>query len=323
MIKNTVGLLVLLFSGASAGCRRAEASAPSGLQGVVEFDDRALGFELGGRVATLSVERGQSLAVGQVVATLDDGLERPALDARAAELAAARAQLRLLQAGTRREDIRGVEAQLTAARASEAVIVRSLERSQRLAAQGAVPVAGIDDLEAQRARARGERGALEERLAAMRNGARSQELAAAQARVDAAAAALSAEEARLARYTLRAQHAGVVLERHVEAGEVAAAGVPVVTVADTNHPYVEVFVPQASVAAVALGAPVAVRVDGDTTRYAGRVEFVGRRMEYTPRFLFSPRERPNLVVRVRVRVDDPGGRLHAGVPATVEVGRGR
>lgn len=319
MIKNHPALVSLLVFGALAACQRAEASAPSGLQGVVEFDDRALGFELGGRVATLTVERGETLTAGQVVATLDDGLQRPVRDARAAEVAAARAQLRLLQAGTRREDIRGVEAQLTAARSTEAVVERSLERAQRLIAQGAAPTAGVDELESQRARARGERAALTERLAAMRNGARSQEVAAAQARLDATTAALAAEEARLARYTLRAQHGGVVLERHVEAGEVAAAGTPVVTVADVTHPYVEVFVPQAGVAAVVLGAPVTVRVDGDRARYGGRVEFVGRRMEYTPRFLFSPRERPNLVVRVRVRVDDPGGQLHAGVPASVEL----
>ncbi len=320
MIKNSVVLALVLFSWAFVGCRHAEVRAPTALQGVVEFDDRAIGFELGGRVATLSVERGETLTAGQIVATLDDGLQRPARDARAAEVAAARAQLRLLQAGTRREDIRGVEAQLAAARSTEAVVERSLERAQRLIAQGAVATAGIDDLEAQRARARGERGALTERLAAMRNGARSQELAAAQARVDAATAALSAEEARLTRYTLRAPQGAVVLERHVEAGEVVAAGVPVVTVADVTHPYVEVFVPQASVAAVGLGAPVTVRVDGDRAHYAGRVEFVGRRMEYTPRFLFSPRERPNLVVRVRVRIDDPNGRLHAGIPAAVELG---
>jgi HlyD family secretion protein len=306
-----------------AGCSRAGANAPAGLQGVVEFDDRALGFELGGRVATVAVERGETLTPGQVIATLDDGLERPARDARIAEVAAARAQLALLQAGARREDVRGVEAQLTAARATETAVQRNLARTQGLAAQGAVPTAGLDDLEAQRARARGERGALEERLAGLRSGARSQELSAARARVAAAEATLAAEEARLVRYTLRSQFGGVVLERHVEAGEVAGAGVPVVTLANTEHPYVEVFVPQAALASVALGAPATVRVDGDRSAYAGRVEFIGRRLEYTPRFLFSPRERPNLVARVRVRIDDPAGRLHAGVPATVELGHGR
>jgi hypothetical protein len=49
------------------------------------------------------------------------------------------------------------------------------------------------------------------------------------------------------------------------------------------------------------------------------VEDIARRTEFTPKFLFSERERPNLVVRVKIRVEDPGERLHAGVPAFVVI----
>ena len=49
----------------------------------------------------------------------------------------------------------------------------------------------------------------------------------------------------------------------------------------------------------------------------GKIEDLGRRTEFTPKFVFSPRERPNLVVRVRVRIDDPEETLRAGAPAFV------
>ena len=52
------------------------------------------------------------------------------------------------------------------------------------------------------------------------------------------------------------------------------------------------------------------------------MENVGRKTEFTPRFIFSERERPNLVVRIRVRIEDPEERLHAGVPAFVTFERG-
>jgi hypothetical protein len=51
----------------------------------------------------------------------------------------------------------------------------------------------------------------------------------------------------------------------------------------------------------------------------GSVEHIARQTEFTPRYLFSERERPNLVVRVRVRIADPAQRLRAGVPARVEL----
>ena len=47
------------------------------------------------------------------------------------------------------------------------------------------------------------------------------------------------------------------------------------------------------------------------------VERIGYKTEFTPRYLFSEKERSNLVVRVRVRVSDPGHLLRAGVPAFV------
>jgi len=76
-----------------------------------------------------------------------------------------------------------------------------------------------------------------------------------------------------------------------------------------------VFVPQGRVHEVALGNAVSVRVDGVEQALRGKVEHVFPRTEFTPRFLFSESERPNLVVRVRVRIHDPRHQLHQGVPA--------
>jgi hypothetical protein len=64
-----------------------------------------------------------------------------------------------------------------------------------------------------------------------------------------------------------------------------------------------------------------VRVDSSKEPLLGVVEHVGTRTEFTPRYIFSERERPNLVVRVRVRVDDPQKKTHAGVPAFVAIHR--
>jgi hypothetical protein len=51
------------------------------------------------------------------------------------------------------------------------------------------------------------------------------------------------------------------------------------------------------------------------------VEHISRTTEFTPRYLFSERERPNLVIRVRLRIEDPERRLHAGVPAFAKIER--
>lgn len=316
MRKNSWLIAVVV---AIAGCGEAAGARPTGYQGVLEFEERDLAFEVGGRVKTLAVHRGQTLTAGTTVATLDDTMARPGRAARAAELEAARARLSLLRAGARPSDLRSLQAQITGARATENMLSRNLTRARSLAASGSAPGSAADDLEGQYDRARAERASLEERLQTMRLGARPQEIATARAQIEAATQAVALEDQRLSRYALRSDAEGAVIDLTVEEGDVVAPGATVAVVADTGHPYVDVFVPQRRIDGVRVDARATVRVDATRETFTGRVEDVGRQTEFTPRYLFSEQERPNLVLRVRVRVDDPRRRLHAGVPAFVSI----
>ena len=307
----------VLLLGAIA-CSRAP--RPAEYQGIVELHERVLSFEVSGRIKELRVRRGERVEAGQVLAILDDSLERPQREARAAEAQAADAQLDLLKAGARAEEIRGAEAQLRGARAAEDTLRDSLERMRRLRAEGTVPPSQLDEVQGQYDRARAERQAVEERLAALRAGARSQEIRAAIARSSQAHAALDAADARLAKFVLRADIGGSVLDTHVEPGEVAQPAIPIVTLGETRRPYIDVFVPQGELDGIRVGAPVQVRIDALPGEwFQGAVEMIGRSLEFTPRYLFSEKERPNLVVRVRIDLQDPGERLHAGVPGFARI----
>ena len=310
-----------LLLAALLACARGENAQRREYQGIVELHERVLSFEVPGRVRELKVRRGERVAATQVLAVLDDSMERPQREARAAEARAADAQLELLKAGARGEDVRAAEAQLRGARAAEDTLKDSLDRIRKLRVDGTVPPSQVDDLAGQYERARAERQAAEERVAALKAGARSQEVKAALARSSQAHAALDAEDARLSRFVLRSEIAGEVLDTHVEPGEVVQPGTPVATLGETRRPYVDVFVPQGELSGVRPGTAAQVRVDAASDRFHGAVEMVGRNLEFTPRYLFSEKERPNLVVRVRIDLEDPAEKLHAGVPAFAEFTR--
>jgi HlyD family secretion protein len=301
-------------------CTAARASQPAPLQGVVEHDDRVLGFELSGRVQALHVQRGQSVAVDALLAQLDSTLAAPARDLRAAELAGAQAQLRLLRAGARAEELRAAEAEIEAARSQEGMLRTNLERQRTLVGHSALAQSVVDDTTAQLRAALERRTALEQRTEALRKGARGEEVAAAIARVTGAQAGLASEEARLTRYDLHSPAPADVVDVHVEVGEIVLPGAPVVTLADLSHPFVDVFVPQARANSIRVGQAMEVRVDTAPRPLSGRVEHVFPKTEFTPRFLFSEDERPNLVLRARIRVDDPDHQLYAGLPAFVTPG---
>jgi HlyD family secretion protein len=288
---------------------------PPGYQGLVEYDEHVVSFEVPGRVESIDVRRGDLVTADQPVAKLDETVERLTVDAHRQDANAAQADLALLEAGSRREDVASLADELHAAASSEDLMRTIAVRTERLYGQGALPKGDLDKAKADLAHATFERESLDQRLAALRHGARPEELARARARLDQSKAQLALEEELLARHVLHAGRAGEIVDIATKAGELAAVGTPALTVADTTHPYVDAFVPQGELEGIRAGGPVEVRVDATSAPFQATVESVAPDTEFTPKFLFSDRERPHLVVRVRVRVGDPDRRLHSGVPA--------
>ena len=313
-------LLVIAIAVSSPACRRGDGDE-NRYQGVVEYEERDLAFEVLGRIIELPAVEGQTVRAGDLLARLDDTLEKSVRDARDAEAQATRDQLGLLKSGARPEDIRAMAAQVRAARAGEELLRTNAQRMRKLYEGQAAPPSSVDQLESDLGRAAAQREALEQNLSALRRGSRPQEIDMALHRLAAAEAEVALEETRIKRYTLRADGPGEVLHVHFELGEMAAVGTPVVTLADTNHPYADVFVPQAEMGGIRVGAAARIRVDALARELDGKVERISRRTEFTPRYLFSRGERTNLVIRVRVRIDDPRHELHAGPPAFVRIAR--
>lgn len=307
-------LAILLV--ASEGCDH-RAGAPPGYQGVIEHDERVLSAEVGARVVAVPVKRGDVLQAGQSVARLDDSLARLTRQARADEEAAARAELALLEAGAKREDLGSMGADVAAVAATEEIAKKNVDRARSLHESGSIARAELDRAMADMDRATAQKRALELRLRSAQVGARPQEIARAKARLEAVRSVLSLEDEVLARYQLTTKTDGLVLDVHVKPGELAPVGTPVATIADVTHPYVDVFVPVGSLDALRVGTRADVQVDATQRLTRGEIEFISPKTEFTPRYLFSDRERPHLVTRVRVRVDDKDRTLHAGVPAFV------
>jgi HlyD family secretion protein len=327
MIKNSwfaLGLLAVLGPAAlsSAGCRVAHGAEPAStnLQGVVELEETPVGFELGGRLTQLLVKEGDVVLAGAVLARIDDGLEQSSRNVRLSEAEVAEQQAAAVKAGARGEEVNSMASRVAAARATEELLMKQAARERALLEKGVIAAAAVDDVEGRLARATAERESLAHSLELLRQGARREDVSVATARAQAATAAVELNDARLVRHELRAPIAGTVLDVNFELGEVVGAASPVVTLADTHRPYVDVFVPQAEISTVRVKQGARIKVDALSMELGGEVEHIARRTEFTPRYLFSADERSTLVVRVRVRAFDPKQQLRAGVPAFVRIG---
>lgn len=321
---NPIAAVLFAMSALVVGCTGARAAVPESLQGIVEHEERVLGFAVGGRVEVVRVRPGDSVEAGAALVVLDDALDRSVRAARVAEVDAARARLRLVASGPRAEEIRAAEAELRAVQAQSLLVDARIERQTTLVASGALAPVTLDDLTANQVSLDGREAVLNERVRGLRRGARGEEIDAAEAALRAAEAGLAIVETRLLQHVLASPGHFTVTDVHASVGEIAGPGTAGVTVADLDHPFVEIFVPEGRMAMVAVGQRASVRIDGLRESLPAVVEHVANRTEFTPRFLFSETERPNLVLRVRIRIEDPRHRLRAGLPALVTLdGPGR
>ena len=320
--------IVLLLAAAAAGgwwwWRSRQAGAEEGTllaSGTVEATEARLGFESGGRLTVVVPHEGSEVAAGAEVARLADA-EAEARRAQAtAQVEAAAARLAELQAGPRAEEIAQAEAERSAAAERLEDAGRDLARTRTLHEGGAVPRAALDTAATARDVAAARLRQAQEQVTLLRRGARPEQIAAQQALVAQARAAVDAADVGLARTSLRAPFAGLVSVRHREPGEVVVAGAPVLSVLRRDDRWVRIYVPENRLGAVPLGAEAVLRTDSYPGKtYRGRLTFLASEAEFTPKNVQTPEERVRLVYAAKVRIlDDPRFELKPGLPVDVEI----
>lgn len=325
--------LCLAFSVTLTACQEIAPATSARVSGQVEATEVQVAPEVGGRILEIPVAEGDRVKQGDVLARLDTRDIELALQRAQAEREQAAAQLRLLQAGSRAEDIRQAEAQMAAAvsdvmaaqtdlAAAEADWQRfekllqsnSGSRKQRDDAATRRDVAA-DRLAAARARAT----AAAEVVGKLKAGARREEIEAARARVAAVDAQIAALEKSRADATVVAPIAGIVSERLLDPGEVAAPRVPLAIVTDLDHAWAEVFIDEPQLPRIRLGQQAQVLTDAGGPVIPGTVSFISSKAEFTPRNVQTAADRSRLVYRVKISVDNRQGVLKQGMPVEAEI----
>ena len=326
-------LIPMVLSLAVVGCRQSPETPLSQASGYVEATDIEIASKVPGRVLSVAAREGERVDAGTAVITLSgEDLDRQQARLEA-ERAHAQAQLRLVRAGARVEDVAQAEAQLAAAQAEWRAAVEEREaavsdatRFRRLADDRAGSVKASDDAAARarvaaaRVDAVGDRVKVAEaQLQRVRAGARAEEVAAAAARVAVVETQLRTLQTERADLVLTAPASGVVTSRPIEPGEVVAPRVPLMTLVDLDHAWVTAYVEEPRIGEITIGSTARVVTDGGTT-LEGRIAFIASRAEFTPRNVQTMAERARLVYRVRVTVDNRAGILKPGMPVTVSWG---
>ena len=326
-----------IFLAAAVACACACAPMPPAdhvrVSGQVEATDVQVAAQVGGRLLELRVAEGDRLKAGDVVARLDAADAQLAMARARADREQADAQLRLLLAGARVEDIRQAEAQLatteTEVRAADAELAAAqadVDRFEALLASNSGSRKQRDDAvtrsDVAKARAQGARDrvrAAREAVARLRAGSRREEIDAARARVAAAAAQIATWDKAIADATVTAPIAGIVADTLADVGELLQPRAAIVVLTDLDHVWANVYVDEPAVPRLRLGQPATLFTDAGGPGLAGTVSYISSKAEFTPRNVQTAEDRSKLVYRVKVSVDNAAGTLKVGMPVEAEI----
>lgn len=304
IVPATIVLGLILVS--TLYLRASRAPKPLVYGGTLEARAVNVGSLVGGRVVSVHVDEGMSVAPGQPIVTLETETIDRAIAEQQAAIDASRAALAKAVAGAREDELEKV----SAIAENDA---RDLRRMRELYEQGVVSRQAYDAA-ATKARASSEDAQL------LKKGSRAEDIALARAEVERQQRRLESLLKQRSETAVKSSVSGVIQSLALRPGDLVGANAPVAEILESNQLWVRVYVPETLLGLVTVNQKVKVRIDTfENVVFDGEVVSISSQGEYTPRNVQTRAQRAEQLFGVKVNVArDP--RLKAGMAADVDFG---
>jgi HlyD family secretion protein len=254
------------------------------------------------------VERGSRVRLGQLLAEL----ENQDLTASVVENKGAYEQAKATYETTTRaglpEEIKKAELDLKAAKETQDSAQKVFDNRQMLYKQGAVPRKDLDDAVVALTQAHNQYVLAQQRLEALQTFGKAEELKAAEGQLSAAKGRYENAQAQLGYSEIRSPIAGVVTDRPLYPGEMAATGTPIITVMDLSQVIAKAHISQLEAQSLRVGEAATLTDPAVDFDFPGKVTVV------------SPALDPNsTTVEVWVQAANRGERLKPGTSVRLTI----
>ncbi len=293
IIGNKIRLLALLLISLTLSCKhqRPESDAYGNFESV----EVLVSSEIQGKVMELNLEEGQEVDKDQIVGYLDSLPLYYKKQQLIAQVQAAEA--RLFQ----------VADQVSVLLEQKDVLETELQRVENLVNEGSAPVKQLDDV-------KGQMRILKRQIKATES--QKQSIA---AEIRSLLFQVSQVQDQLSKSIIRNPIKGTVLEKYIEAGEIAMPGKVLYKLANLSELKLRVYISENQLSQIKIGDKVDVYIDhkqNKERKYEGIISWVSSKAEFTPKIVQTKEERVNLVYAVKIDVANDGY-LKIGMPAEV------
>ena len=218
--------------------------------------------KIAGHLEELSVEEGEAVRAGQMIARIANVEFQVRVDRAAAEVDALQAEWAQMQSGALPEEIAQAVDAVEHSRAELANAEGFAERTRGMVERGLQPTQELEDATRRLRQARATHNSASQRLQLLRTGARTEARQALQARLRAAQAAHELATIELQHTVITSPMDGIVSHRHVDSGAyVTTTEPPVVTIEAMQTVKIEVPISERDIVAVRPGHRALIQVD--------------------------------------------------------------
>ncbi len=259
-------------------------------------------------VGKFLANRGDHVKEGQLLAVLENrGLVATAA-ANKSQIDQAQANLVNTEKAAMPEAIVKAETDVSSGQEQYDAAKRLLESRQELLKEGALARKSVDEAAVALAQAKAQLDTAKEHLRTLQSAGKQAQIDALKAQVDAARAQFDSAHMQATYAEIHSPGAGVVADRPLYPGDIAAAGTPLFVIMDISRVVARVNVPQAAAGAIQAGQPATVTLADTGQEVRGQVSVV------------SPATDPNsATLQVWVTVPNPGERLKPGAAVHVAI----
>jgi len=270
-------------------------------------------------VIALPVTQGNPVTKGMILVQLDNQLQKSQVDKASAQVAQAQANLEKLRHGARDEELETARANVAGAKASLVETGANYKRIVNLKNQNLVSQAQLDTARAARDASQANLTATQEALLILTNGAREEDLRAAEAALNIANATLASETKRLSDLTIVATRDGILDNLPWNLGERVTMGSPLAIVLAGKAPYARIYVPEPYRVKIKTGQQLEVSVDGLESSIIGTVRYISSEPAFTPYYALNQEERSRLMYMAEVQLPESESGLPNGIPVQVKL----
>jgi multidrug efflux pump subunit AcrA (membrane-fusion protein) len=265
--------------------------------------------KVSGYLEKISVNLGDSVRQGQVVAQIDRSDFLYKVREMEAKVAQAKAALDEIEAGTRAEEIRQAEEAVKQAQSRYDYAKSQRERMEALYQKQIISKKDFDNADTECSVFEAQLVSSKERLKQLREGARREEREASRAKLKEMEAVLLQEQTRLQNTTVTAPFPGEITRKYVDAGALVSSSTPLMTLVHTETLKVIANVLEKDISLVKPGMKVRVQAEAFPDRsFDGRIVRMNSALDTATRTL-----------QTEIHIPNTGKMLRPGMFAKIEI----